>query len=138
MTRVLIAAAIVVGAVILAVVLRRRRPDAPTQAAGVVPAQVDRDDFPRPEAPWLVAVFTSATCGTCAAVVDKAAVLASDDVEVTTVEHGDRTDLHRRYRIDAVPTLILADAEGVVRGSALGPVSAQDLWAMVAAAREQA
>jgi hypothetical protein len=137
-TRVLIAAAIVVGAVALAVLLRRRRPDAPTQAAGVVPLQVDRQDFPRPDAPWLVAIFTSPTCGTCATVVDKAAVLATEDVEVTTIEHGVRTDLHRRYHIDAVPTLILADADGVVRGSALGPVAAQDLWAMVAAAREQA
>ncbi|MGH9270729.1 MAG: thioredoxin family protein [Ilumatobacteraceae bacterium] len=135
MTRILIAAAIVLAAVALAVVVRRRRPDPPTQGVGVVPLQVDRHDFPRPEAPWLVAVFTSATCHTCADVVAKTAVLASDDVVTTAVEYGAERDLHRRYRIDAVPTLVLADADGVVRGSALGPVTAQDLWAMVADAR---
>lgn len=135
MTRVLIAAVIVLAAVALAVVVRRRRPDPPTQGAGAVPLQVDRQDFPRPEAPWLVAVFTSATCHTCGDVVEKAAVLASDDVVTTEVEYGADRELHLRYRIDAVPTLLLADVDGVVRGTALGPVSAQELWAMVADAR---
>ena len=63
-------------------VARRRRPDAPTQPARSVPTQLDRADFARPDAPWLVAVFTSATCHTCADVVAKAEVLASDDVAV--------------------------------------------------------
>lgn len=135
MTRVLIAAAIVVVAVAVALVVKRRRPDPPTQAAGVVPAQVDRADFARPEAPWLVAVFTSATCHTCADVAAKAAVLASDEVAVAEVPYDEAREVHRRYRIDAVPTLLLADAHGVVRASALGPVAAQDLWSMVADAR---
>jgi hypothetical protein len=135
-SRVVIAAAIVAAAVALAIVIRRRRPDPPTQAIGAVPVQLDRRDFPRPEVPWLVAVFTSATCSTCADVVSKAQVLASEDVAVATVDYATHKDLHRRYRIDAVPTLLLADDAGVVRASALGPVTAQDLWAMVAAARE--
>ena len=59
---------------------RRRSP------AGRVPTQLDRADFDRPDAPWLVAVFTSATCDTCADVVAKAEVLASDDVAVDHVE----------------------------------------------------
>jgi len=134
--RLIVAAAIVVLTVVVAVVVRRRRPDAPTQAAGAVPAQLDRSDFARSDAAWLVAVFTSATCHTCADVVAKAQVLASDDVAVVEVEYGRRGDTHRRYRIDAVPTLVLADAEGVVRASALGPVSASDLWALVARARD--
>jgi hypothetical protein len=136
MDRLAVAAAIVVVAVVVAVVARRRRPDAPTQPGRAVPAQLDRSDFARPDAPWLVAVFTSATCDACAGVVAKAEVLASDDVAVEPVEWQSRKDVHARYRIDGVPLLVIADAAGVVRGSFAGPVSATDLWAAVAAARE--
>ena len=121
MDRVLVAAVIVVVAVVVAVVARRRRPDAPTQPARRVPAQLDRADFARPDAPWLVAVFTSATCHTCADVVAKAEVLASDDVAVVHVEWQARKDLHERYRIDGVPLLVIADAAGVVRGQLRRP-----------------
>ncbi len=137
MDRLLIAAAIVVVAVIVAVIARRRRPDAPTQAAGLVPTQLDRHDFVRPDAPWLVAVFTSATCHTCADVMAKADVLASDEVAVTGVEWPGQRGLHERYRIDGVPLLVIADREGVVRSSFAGPVTATDLWAAVATAREE-
>lgn len=135
--RLLVVAAVVAIAVVLAVVARRRRPDVPTQPARNVPQQLDRADFPRPQAPWLVVVFTSSTCHTCADVAAKAAVLSSDDVEVTEVEFGAQRRIHDRYRIDAVPTVVLADAEGVVRASLLGPVTATDLWAAIAAAREE-
>ena len=136
MDRLLIAAAIVVVAVIVALIARRRRPDAPTQPAGLVPTQLDRHDFVRPDAPWLVAVFTSATCHTCADVMAKADVLASDEVAVTGVEWPAQRGLHERYRIDGVPLLVIADRDGVVRSSFAGPVTATDLWAAVAAARE--
>ena len=136
MDRLLIAGAIVVVALVVALIVRRRRPDAPTQPAGQVPTQLDRDDFDRPDAPWLVAVFTSATCNTCADVVAKAAVLASDDVAVTDVEWQSQRAVHERYRIDSVPLLVVADRDGVVRTSFAGPVTATDLWAAVAAARE--
>jgi hypothetical protein len=132
----LIAAAIVVVAVVVAVVVRRRRPDAPTQPPGQAPAQLDRRDFERPDAPWLVVVFTSATCHTCADVVGKAAVLASDDVAVTAVEWQSNQDVHRRYRINGVPLTVIAGRDGVVRRSFAGPVTATDLWAAVAAARD--
>ena len=85
---------------------------------------------------WLVVVFTSSTCQTCADVAAKAAVLASDDVAVTEVEYAAERDVHRRYRIDSVPLVLVTDAAGVVRHSILGPVTATDLWAAVAAARE--
>lgn len=137
MERLLIAAVIVVVAVVVALVARSRRPDAPTQPGRAVPTQLDRADFDRPEAPWLVAVFTSATCHTCADVAAKAAVLASDDVAVVQAEWPTRKALHERYRIDGVPLLVIADAAGVVRRSFAGPVSATDLWAAVAAARDE-
>ena len=131
-----VAAAVVVSAVAVSLVLRRRKPQAPTQPRMNVPVQVDRADFASPESPWLVAVFSSATCSTCADVVDKAHALASREVTVMDVEYGAHRDLHKRYDIDAVPTVIVVDARGVVRDSFLGPVTATDLWAAVAECRQ--
>src|SRR5947209_3492226 len=121
MERLLLAAVVVAVGAIVAVVLERRRPDAPTQAAWAVPAQLDRADFARPEAGWLVAVFTSATCDSCAQAVARAKVLASDAVAVAEVEVKARPDLHRRYHIEAVPIIVVADGDGVVRTSFTGP-----------------
>jgi hypothetical protein len=133
--RLLIASAIAVAATAVALLLRRRRPDVPTGRHGLVPDQLDRDDFADSARPWLVAVFTSSTCSTCADVEAKAAVLAGDDVAVDVVEYTARRDLHRRYHIEAVPLVAIADEAGVVRRHFLGPVSATDLWAAVAEVR---
>ena len=89
---------------------RRRAPDAPTQPRGSLPAQLNRADFDGASAPWLVVVFTSATCNTCADVARKATVLASSQVVVQEVEFARDRALHDRYRIDAVPTLVIADS----------------------------
>lgn len=120
----------------VSVVLRRRRPDAPTQAGYQMPSQLDRADFVTEGAPWLVAVFTSATCGTCEDVSSKAAVLASRDVAVVRIDYTEQPDVHLRYNIQAVPTLVIADEQGVVRAGFMGPLKAQDLWAAVAECRE--
>jgi hypothetical protein len=133
--RLLIALAIAGAATAVALLLRSRRPDAPTGRAGLVPDQLDRADFVDPARPWLVAVFTSSTCSTCADVEAKAAVLASDDVAVDVIEYAARRDLHRRYHIEAVPLVAIADAAGVVRRHFLGPVPATDLWAAIADVR---
>jgi len=134
--RLVIAVVLIALAVAVAVVLERRRPDAPTQARWAVPSQLDRDDFARPDAAWLVAVFTSATCDSCAQVVAKAGPLESPEVALQEVEFADRGDLHRRYGIDAVPCIVVADAEGVVRASHVGPATATDLWATLAEVRD--
>jgi len=135
-TRLLVAVVVAAVAVAVALVLRRRqRQDAPTQGAWSVPTQLDRADFAQPERPWLVVTFSSATCQTCADVVRKAAVLASGDVAVTDVEYGAHRELHRRYLVDAVPMTVIADRDGVVRASFIGPVTATDLWAAVAEVR---
>ncbi len=137
MTRLIIALVIVaVAAGVACVVQRRRAPDAPTQRRFNVPEQLDRDDFPRPDADWLVAVFTSDTCDKCADVASKAAVLESRDVVVANLEFTTQRDIHERYKIDAVPTLVIVDSQGVTRRSFLGPMSATDLWAAVAEVRE--
>jgi len=135
-TQVAAVAAVMVAAVVVALVVKRRRPDAPTQPTFEIPAQIDRADFASPEAGWLVAVFTSATCATCADVADKAAVLASRDVAVQRIDYTVDPALHKRYRIDAVPLLVVADADGVVHKGFIGPVKAQDLWAAVAECRD--
>jgi hypothetical protein len=130
----------VVGAMVVALViswfLRRRQNDAPTQGGFELPVQLDRNDFASPEAPWLVVVFTSATCGTCNDVAAKAEVLTSPDVAVVRVDYTTDPQMHDRYKIEAVPALVVADAAGVVKAGFLGPVKAQDLWAAVAECRE--
>lgn len=136
MERLLVAGVLLVGAVVLALVLRRRRPDDPVRTSWAVPDWVDRTDFVSPATPWLVAVFTSATCGSCQDTVDKALPLAGPEVVVAEVEVAARPDLHERYGIEAVPTVVIADGEGAVRGSFLGPPTTAELWARVAEARE--
>jgi hypothetical protein len=136
-TRIVIAAALVGIAVIVALVIERRRPAPPTQPTWAVPSQLDRDDFVRPDAPWLVVVFTSGTCDTCRDVLVKARPLESDDVALQEVEAVERKDLHQRYAIDAVPLLVVADAEGVVRGSLVGPASAEEIWLAVSEVRDR-
>ena len=125
-----------VAVVISAQYARRKRPEAPTRTGWTVPDQVDRADFARPGTPWLVAVFTSATCTTCADVWSKAELLGSDDVAVAELEYGRDRAVHERYGIDAVPTLLIADRDGVVQRSFLGPTSATHLWAALAELRE--
>lgn len=137
MERLLLVAALAGAALLVAwLVQRRQRTDAPVRTGYSVPAQLDRADFDRPDAPWLVAVFTSATCGTCAGVWERAQHLGSAEVVVQEAEYAARRDLHDRYRIEAVPTVLVADAEGVVVRSFVGPVTSTDLWAAVAYARE--
>lgn len=123
-------------AVGVSLVLRRRKADAPTQGGYQIPTQLDRGDFVSPEAPWLVVIFTSSTCDACADVAKKAMVLASSDVAVQRIDYIDNPDLHKRYKIDAVPALVIVDQRGVVQKSFLGPMKAQDLWAAVAECRE--
>lgn len=136
--RVLIVLGVVALAVLVAWLLSRRRPDSPTQPPAVyeAPAQLDRSDFAGSGRPWLVAIFTSATCNTCAETVARASVLGSDAVAVCEVEVSERPDLHERYQIEAVPMVAMADSEGVVRRSFVGPVSATHLWGAMAELRE--
>ena len=95
-----------------------------------------RNDFVRPEAPWLVAVFTSSMCDTCAGVWERAELLTSDQVATQRIDFQTDKALHERYNIDGVPTLVVADADGAVKRGFLGPVTATDLWAAVADERE--
>jgi hypothetical protein len=133
---VLVIALVAAAAAVAAVVRQRSTPDPPTQTSWSVPTQLDRSDFAGVDAPWLVAVFSSATCLSCRDTWGKVGPLASDEVAVDEVEVGARPAIHEKYRIDAVPCVVVADAEGVVRASFLGEPSTADLWASVAEVRQ--
>ena len=44
--------------------------------------------------------------------------------------------MHRRYELAAIPTTVVADADGVVRRAFVGAFTATDLWAAVAELRD--
>ena len=136
MIRVLIAALVGGGAFIVAAIIRHRQPDAPTQGVHQLPTQLDRADFLQYRAPWIVVVFTSATCNTCSDVLSKAIVVKCAEVDVVHVEFPTDEAMHQRYKIDGVPAHVVADQAGVVRAGFLGPVKAQDLWAAIAECRQ--
>ncbi len=138
--RVGIGLVLVVVAVIVALLAERRRKttNAPIRDTYPVPRQLHRSDFPRPEAPWLVALFSSRTCDSCASMRDKVLALESPEVAACDLEFSEARALHERYEISGVPMVVLADHEGVVRRSFVGPVTATDLWAAVAAVRADA
>jgi len=130
-----LAIAVVLVAVVLVIAYvanRRRRPPAPPRDAYPVPRQLQRGDFPRPDAPWLVAYFWSRTCDSCQGLMSKVAALESADVATCMLEAGDDRVLHQRYEIAAIPMIVLVDDEGVVRRAFVGAVSATDLWAAMA------
>jgi hypothetical protein len=52
------------------------------------------------------------------------------------VEVKAEPELHERYGIEAVPIILVADADGVVRASFVGPPTATDLWGTIAELRE--
>ncbi len=101
------------------------------------PLRVSREDFPDNTAETLVVVFTSRVCDSCHAVWNKAAVVASDAVDVVHVEYEDEVGkkLHAKYDIQAVPTVIICDSSGTTHKAYLGSVTATDLWAGVASVR---
>jgi hypothetical protein len=134
MLRVVIVVAVVVVAFVVARLAQRRAPDAPTRT-GQCPAQLDRADFSRPSAPWLLAVFTSATCEVCADTWKKVAPFESDEVAVQRIDFPAARALHDRYAVDSVPMVLVVDDGGVVRRSFVGPVSAADLHTAVTGVR---
>jgi hypothetical protein len=137
-SRLIVALVVVVVAIVVARLLERRRPAPPTRDAYPVPAQLDRVDFPRPDAPWLFVLFSSRTCDSCGPMAARVRALESDAVATVEVEAGDDKELHRRYRIEGVPMVVLADAEGIVRAGFVGSVEGWELEGALAAARDSA
>ncbi len=136
MERLLLLLGIAAAAGAAAALLQRQSDRTPVRTGWTVPDQVRRSDFARPDAPWLVAVFTSSTCRTCAGVLSRARPLESSEVAVAEVEAAADREVHDRYGIDAVPLVLDVDDEGVVRHHHLGPVSSTHLWASLAEVRQ--
>ncbi len=126
---------VVVVGVAIAAVLRRRAPAGPPRDAYPIPRQLARTDFPRPDAPWLVAYFSSQSCDSCQTLGPKVAVLESREVVACELEFSAHRSTHERYDIAAIPMILVADAEGVVLRAFVGATSATDLWAAVAEVR---
>ncbi|TRZ74113.1 MAG: hypothetical protein D4R95_01915 [Actinobacteria bacterium] len=132
---------VIVGVVIVVALLanlwqRKRQVDAPTQGTSELPTQIDRADFVRPDAQWIVLAFTSASCTTCADIERKVRVLETTSVAIQILEYTAERALHARYKIDAVPSVLMADSNGVVQANFLGPVTATDMWAALARVRD--
>ena len=100
---------------------QQHRP-APTATPGAPPGSLDRTDFRAPEAPLLIAVFTSATCSSCEAVWAELAGYESTSVATQNVEVGESPDLHDRYRIESVPTAVIVDRSGETQAAFVGPL----------------
>ena len=100
-----------------------------------VPAQLDRADFTRPDALWLLVLFSSAHCAGCAEMSSKVSVLETSEVAVCEIDYAVQPALQERYGVDAVPLVVIADAEGVVRDHVFGNVPASEIWSVVARAR---
>jgi hypothetical protein len=132
--RAVIAAVILAVAVVIAALIRRRAPTGPPRDSFPAPRAVQRSDFVRPDAPWLVAVFTSATCGSCPDVAATVATFASESVAVSELTYEAARSLHQRYGVSGVPMTLVVDEEGVVRASFVGPLAAADLRAALAGA----
>jgi hypothetical protein len=134
--RLVIAAAILIVALGVSWWLRRRRPEGPPRDAYPVPRQLDRADFDRPDAAWLVAYFSSEVCDSCQGLGPKVAALESKAVATCELDYTDRRDLHERYDISAIPMILLADDAGVVHRAFIGATTATDLWASLAELRD--
>jgi hypothetical protein len=134
--RVALVVAILAAASAAAALLERRRATRrPVTARAAVPQQVDRADFARPDAPWLVVLFSSSACESCASMATRLAPLASPTTAVDDVEFTARRDVHEKYGIDAVPVVGVYDADGVVHAEFVGPTPADRIWAAVTALR---
>jgi hypothetical protein len=132
---VIIALVLLAAAVVTARWLERRRSAPPPRDTYPIPAQLDRADFPRPHVPWLVVLFSSRTCDSCVPMASKVAALEGPSVASCDIEVADDPELHRRYGVEGVPMVVVADADGVVRAGFVGDVPADDLQGALAAAR---
>ncbi len=129
MIRIVVLIVLSLAAIGVALLLQRRRPEAPSAPSYRAPRQIDRNDFDVPAELRMIVVFTSATCQSCSGVWDTVTSIERARTGAQRVEIQTTPDLHRRYRIDGVPTTLVVDPEGVVTHTFFGPFPAADLEA---------
>lgn len=130
MTRIIALIVLTALAVGIALLLQRRRPDPPSAPSYRAPSQLDLDDFTDTAGRVLIALFASLTCETCPrawAAIEEVAAGVADRVAVQRLDVQTDPDLHKRYRIDGVPTTVIADRDGVVVNAFFGPVTNEQL-----------
>lgn len=135
MATVLVAVGLMVVAVVVALVIQARTDRTPARGRWPVPTQIHAADLPGGR-DVAVLLFSSATCDTCEQVRGVLAELREDlrdAVGVADVSVQDQPAIHERYGVEAVPTLVVADAAGVVRASWVGPVRVDELEAALGA-----
>lgn len=137
MERLILLVVLTAVAVGIALVLQRRRPDPPSAPSYRAPTQLDPDDFSVSAKAPFVALFGSETCDSCPvawSVVTDTVATTGASIATVRIDVEQDPDLHRRYRIDGVPTTVIADGDGVVRQAFFGPLSADELTAAMIAA----
>ena len=113
---------------------------APKPFAFAAPTLLVRADFPEPEKPWLLAVFTANKCRSCAEVWNEAQKLVAAEpsasrLSLAKIESPSQKKLHRRYGIEAVPLTVAADKNGEVQACHLGlltPATLKELAELLA------
>ncbi len=126
MDRLIILLVLSAAAAGVALLLQKRRPEPPSAPSYRAPTQLDRNDFVSPETPILIVSFTSRTCKSCAATWQSVNHGVGERPQVVTqnVElQNDPAGLHERYKIDGVPTTVIAGAEGIVHASYFGEMT---------------
>ena len=98
----------------------RRKPDSPTVPKFVLPLQLDRHDFERPDSKWLLVLFTSETCDSCVTVLAQLPDLAITNLHIQSIEFPAQEALHKKYSVGSVPSLLLTGPQGVVEWSFAG------------------
>ena len=127
MSRLIVLALISFGASLAAVLLRKLNYRNFVTSGYSVPGHLSREDFGFLKEPWLVVIFSSASCETCKPVVTESMKLTSLGIAIQEITAETNRDLHEKYDIDAVPMLLLVDKFGVVRSSHLGPDNFDDV-----------
>lgn len=127
MVRLIVLVVLAAAAVAVALILQRRRPDPPTAPSYRAPIQLDRNDFADPDKTFLAVVFASTTCNSCPDVWATIEALETPFLAVQRIDVQDQSDLHKRYKIDGVPTTVFANASGVVTNAFFGPLEADSL-----------
>jgi len=116
---------LVAGAVIIALAVSALAGKSSTSVVAEpehhIPVHLDGSDFHDTSSNRLLVVFSSKKCNTCAQVIDAVSRITLPELTVEVVDIETRPDLHTKYRIDAVPTTVLAEPSGRVVKSFLGP-----------------
>lgn len=129
--RLIILVGLTVIAVIAAALLQRRRPEPPSSPSYRTIAEIDRSEFAHRDVPVLVVMFGSQTCHTCPRVWEIIESIERPGVAIERIDVQTDPTRHRRYRIDGVPTTVIAAADGTVRRTLFGPVDRSTLVSLL-------